>query len=1379
MKQSVIEWTSVFGVTAALLLFPGFSSAQTTKTLPAPLSSWQDWATWDELPASVPAPFNQPDQKIAAWPSALKMAVTEKSASFALSVRIFHPAWIALPGDAEAWPLSVTMNGQPVAVLAQEQKPCIYLGVGTWQITGQFQWPEMPQQIAIPPNIGILELKLNGQPVELPTWDESGSLWFKRTTNEEADKNFVSAQVYRLLRDGSPMWLDTEVELTVTGKSREETLGTILPEGWQVSEVKSPVPCAVDEQGELKAQVRSGKYTLEITAFRTTPATEIRFAAGAATVVEEELIALQNAAGFRLIEFTGIPAIDVSQTTFPAKWRSFPLHQWNTTQPFQVLEKMRGMGEKKPPGLAMTRQFWLDEDGKQLTYQDILKGQSLQTWRLDVANGQKLGAAKIGGESQLITRNPATNAEGLEVRVRNLKLQAVGRMDYQASIPATGWQTDAESLTASLNLPPGWRLFAVWGADWSRGDWLTAWTLLDVFLLLIFTVAVFRLYGWKAGLCAFGAFVLSYHESGAPRYTWVILLITLAVHRFLPKGQLRNACAWLTFAAAGLVVIALTPFVAKQIQQALYPQLERSYAAEEKFTSIANDSSLEMDAPAPATAAAPIAEGQVESFSMSQDSAAPFSEEGKDKKSYGGSLRRNIAKTWSGKGEPSKNLTYDSKAKIQTGPAVPEWTWRTVSFGWSGPVSAKEKVSFFLIPLWGQRLLTVARVGLLVGLLYGLLRRRDFAQKSAEPTPQAMPPAFPVSLVALVISLSALAMAPKAAAQFPSQEMLNQLRERVLEMPADLAERAQIPRVKLSLQGRTLAMDAEVHCAMETAVPLPGRLPTWSPLRISVDGKNDVPATRKDGYLWIVLGPGIHQVQVEGLVPTGDWEWTFLLKPQYVTVDAPNWSVTGVKPSGIPEAQVFFVEKNRSAGAEATYDRKDFNPILQVHRSLELGLTWRVNNQVQRLSPVGKAISVSLPLLPGERVLSPGVTVEDGRIEIRLGAQESDLSWESELTQAPELKLEAEKNDRWVELWDVTASSTWNLTLGGLATVFEPGQNGLIPTWRPWPGELVTLKIARPEAIGGETMTIHSAQHRMSLGARQRTSELTLNVQTSLGSDFVIDLDPTAEISSLKLASLETPVRKDGSRVIIPLRPGEQLIELAWKTPSQLGFKSSGDRVKLPVDCSNTKTSIGVSADDRWVLWAGGPQRGPAVRFWGLLLSAVLFGFLLGKIPISPLRSHEWILLIIGLTQAPLACGIITVGWLFWLAARGRYGNRVIPALFNLNQIALIASVLPIALILLYVLHQGLLGRPEMWISGGGSSANELKWFQARGTNSQLPMPTVISVSIWFYRGIMLAWAVWLAFAVLRWIRWGWQQLGSGGYWKSLAPKIQSPPPIS
>ena len=48
-------------------------------------------------------------------------------------------------------------------------------------------------------------------------------------------------------------------------------------------------------------------------------------------------------------------------------------------------------------------------------------------------------------------------------------------------------------------------------------------------------------------------------------------------------------------------------------------------------------------------------------------------------------------------------------------------------------------------------------------------------------------------------------------------------------------------------------------------------------------------------------------------------------------------------------------------------------------------------------------------------------------------------------------------------------------------------------------------------------------------------------------------------------------------------------------------------------------------------------------------------------------------------------------------------------------------------------------------------------------TAATLPQPFVLSVSIWFYKLAMLLWALWLSFALLRWLPCAWRQFASEG----------------
>ncbi|MBN8248561.1 MAG: hypothetical protein J0L84_14115, partial [Verrucomicrobia bacterium] len=551
------------------------AAAAPGRSLPESLRSWSSWATWNEVHRDCPTPYSDPKIHRCFWPSRLTLHAGTNGARFEVTVTVFGPSWLPLPGGADTWPVTVRSNGVPVPVLEHEGQPSVQLGAGEVRLEGEFRWSSPPQSLRLPAEIGVLTLTLDGQSVETPSWDSQGLLWLKRDgVSEEGEKDFLSVKVFAELEDGIPMWLRHQVELVVSGKSREESLGAILPAGWKLAAVESPIPVLMDDAGRMRAQVRAGKWTLRAEAFRLDDPKEFAFGPGMTPAVSEELVAFRARPDFRVLEILGLPSVDVSQTAFPGVWRELPVFRWETSAPFRMEERMRGMGDQKPAGLGVQREWWLDEGGRGLTFRDRISGVRQQIWRLDVADGEALGSVRSGGQGQLITRNPQNGAAGVELRTRTLDLEATGRMDRTRDFPATGWRSDADSLQVTLHLPPGWRLLALFGADWVRGDWLTAWSLLDLFLLLIFSLAVFRLWGLGAAVLAGAAFGLSFHEPGAPRYLWLILLVPLALQHRVPEGWARRlvlAGKWATLLA---MVFLLVPFVGRQVQQALYPQLE-------------------------------------------------------------------------------------------------------------------------------------------------------------------------------------------------------------------------------------------------------------------------------------------------------------------------------------------------------------------------------------------------------------------------------------------------------------------------------------------------------------------------------------------------------------------------------------------------------------------------------------------------------------------------------------------------------------------------------------------------------------------------------------------------------------------------------------
>ncbi len=249
------------------------------------------------------------------------------------------------------------------------------------------------------------------------------------------------------------------------------------------------------------------------------------------------------------------------------------------------------------------------------------------------------------------------------------------------------------------------------------------------------------------------------------------------------------------------------------------------------------------------------------------------------------------------------------------------------------------------------------------------------------------------------------------------------------------------------------------------------------------------------------------------------------------------------------------------------------------------------------------------------------------------------------------------------------------------------------------------------------------------------------------------------------------PIRQEGRAVSVPLAPGTQQVELAWREPNgarQLVYR--GSAVDLGMPSVNADVRIAPSAG-RWTLFAGGPRLGPAVLFWPLLAVFALVALGLGRLcaatDAAPLRFRHWLLLGVGLTQVPVPAAAVVAAWLLALGWRRQRGAEVPGAWFDLVQVGL-AGLTAVALaVLFFSIRQGLLGLPEMQIAGNGSTAALLRWYQDR-SGPALPQPWIASVPLLVYRLAMLAWALWLALALVRWLRWGWGCFSAGELWRPL-----------
>lgn len=1312
--------------------------------VPAPLRPWTAWALHGHETARCPFLHGGGAGQRCAWPSRLALSLDDRVGRFTQRWLVHVEGWVPAPGDDRRWPQEVRVDGAGAAVVSRGGAPSVFLRPGEHVVTGEFRWQALPESLQVPVETGLVSLTLRGRPVRLPDHDDQGRLWLQKGAGAEKAEDRLEILVHRRVTDDIPLILTTRVELNVAGRSREVLLGRALPDRFAPMSLDSRLPARVEPDGRLRVQVRPGGWVVELTARHEGPVAALALPPAGGPWAAEEVWAFDARPDLRLASVEGVVAVDPAQTTLPDEWKRLPAYRLRAEDTMRLAEKRRGDTDPAPDRLRLQRTLWLDFDGRGYTVQDEISGTMRRSWRLEMNPPTVLGRVAVDGRDQFITRVPPSTLAGVEIRQGEARIAADSRLSGGVSkIPAVGWNQDFHEVEGVLHLPPGWRLFAASGVDDVPDTWLRSWSLLDLFLVLIIALAFRRLWGWRWGAVALAALVLAFPEPGAPRWVWFAVLAGEGLRRVVRSARGERVARGYWLAATAALVIVTVPFLVRQVRQGMYPALEQPYhvlggEVAERLAVVGGELA---DEARKARAAA-----ELESKDSLLEPAAPSSRS-TEPKARGYDLR-----------------DIDPKAVVQTGPGLPAWTWRPVRLRWSGPVERTQTVGLTLIPpglAFALALLRVLLLSLVVARVLGLPASRWAGRFTARASAGGI-----ASL--LVAGLATAASPGEALADIPSPEILKELRSRLLEQPACFPACASIPRLAVAAGPTALRARVEVGASAHTAVPLPGAGQDWAPEQVILDGRPAPGLLRTaGGTLWLEVQPGRHQILLEGPLPDRDTVRLPLpLRPHRVEARAEGWTVEGLGEDGLADSTLQLVRARRGPADPARLRSDTLPPFVRVERTLRLGLTWRVETRVVRLTPAGAPVLVEVPLVEGESVTTPGVRVAGGKAVVDLGPQASGVEWRSVLAERPAIRLRAPDVLAWTEVWRLDASPVWHVALDGIPRIHHHDETGAwLPEWRPWPGEEATIAVVRPEGLPGQVLTVDRSDLVVTPGFRATDAALTLRLRSSRGVEHAVTLPDRAQLLSVSIDGTTRPIRQDGRTVTLPIVPGAQSVRLDWRQPGGVAAGFRAPAVGLGVPSVNAEVRIAMSAG-RWILFAGGPRVGPSVLFWSLLAVLALVAAGLGRVRLTPLRAGHWLLLGVGLSQVSVAAAAVVVGWLLALGWREARGAAVEEArVFNLAQALLALWTVTALAILFWSIEQGLLGYPEMQITGNGSSWLLLRWFQDR-TGEVLPRPWVLSVPLLVYRAAMLAWALWLAVALLRWLRWGWGCFTAGGVWR-------------
>ena len=225
--------------------------------VPGPLQAWTDWALRGHEDQLCPMVQNSDNEHRCLWPARLTLRVDETAARFGQDFRVYRDTYVMLPGDATRWPLDVRVDGKPAAAVPHNEMPSVYLKAGNHTVEGAFAWDRMPQILPVPAETGLVALSIDGKAVDLPHREPSGQLWLRSARSRRRRRGWRWKSSRRVV-DEIPLRLVTRIELKVSGKDREVTLGPALPEGFVPLALDSPLPARVEPDGHLRVQLRPG-----------------------------------------------------------------------------------------------------------------------------------------------------------------------------------------------------------------------------------------------------------------------------------------------------------------------------------------------------------------------------------------------------------------------------------------------------------------------------------------------------------------------------------------------------------------------------------------------------------------------------------------------------------------------------------------------------------------------------------------------------------------------------------------------------------------------------------------------------------------------------------------------------------------------------------------------------------------------------------------------------------------------------------------------------------------------------------------------------------------------------------------------------------------
>jgi|GEM_PF-6130627 len=1327
------------------LFFFIFTIPDLYASTPDDLEKWKSFVVHGEEKYYCPPLFNNDAKFYCSFPGILNIDIYKNRIDFEQSFTLFKETGVKLPGSRKHFPDNVKIDNKPAPASLSEGSPAVFPDKKSFTVTGSINFKKIPDFIKIPDSAGGFNINLKTGLVKNPYTDQSGRLWLNKPfeKKEKSPENYTKVTVFRKIKDSIPSEIVSLYRINISGSKRQEKISTGKIPG-KISYVKSPVPLRINNDNTFTIQAEPGTYEIILKNLIPGPLTE---AGPFETGYKEEITVHENSPGIRVTSWKGPVPVDPLTTSMPQSWKKYPAYILNPDETIEITETARGKDIKKPD-LKLNREIWLDFKGGGATIKDNITGTLYTSFFAGIDKNKDLKPGKIDVNDQTIIITEKENLKGVFLQSGSTNIGSVLRKNTNEKKFTKGWNIDFADISGSINIPRAWTPVYVSGADLSgRPTFISKWTLLDFFVLCILFLSAYKIWNLKWGIIFFICLGAIYHKFYIPPYLWIFLIISAGllnnqnIRDFLNTKKFIKFIFFSVYAAAMIVVLSAgITFTYKNLRNAVYPQLDKTRSSTASYYQPKKQTAYDSASPE-------ILRNRLSKSSGSKSSVL--------RKSY--QTQEPVYKT------PSKDYGY-----TQTGPGIPSWKNKKIHF-----TNGSENMKIHVLSPVFTRIFYVANVFFLLIIIFKFIPVKKIYKNKGS---------FSFNSLILLFIFSFFGFfsvfTPDLSAEsYPSENLLKTYKQRILEKKEfdhDLlfikkcsinASASGSDKIKMEL---TLLIDA----VKDSVLPLPGTDGTFVLKNIELNDKKHDYILKDKNKTLTFIPEGTHKLKLTGKSVSKNIDLKFSPLPSKLSLNTQGIETQGVNKNSFSDNIRLTIPESKTKEEFKSYT--DTTPLPVITRELFLEKEWKIKTKVQRFynENIDQRVDVSLNLLKNEKVLKQTFNIKDNLYNFSLMPGQRSFVFESEIPVNTNIKTEFNKNSFLSVKWIINTDPLWEYEVSGIkSSGSNPSENIYILK----PGESAEIQISKLKPYQGRFLSIDSFDLVYDTTKTINSLKIDSSIRSSKGRTHEINFDNT-RLNPEKIIVNRTnqPVSFKNKALQIPLSPGKNKVEIVFNEIDKKRSAFLPEIISFPFTDPGTE-AVNINQKIKyprktWVIAAFGPLSGPAVLFWGYFITVIIAALILSKIPSSPLKMHQWFLLAAGLTLvSPLE--IIVVFALFFVI---EYRKKITPdnssSYFNLIQTGIIFMIIISAVIVYNAVSKGLLGIPDMQISGNGSWHTQLNWFTDR-TEGKLPQPFIITAPLILWKTIIFLWSLWTASFLINKAPSFAEALKAGGFWRKQSIK--------